>query len=142
MRESKPTLAAPRRVNLIHGSPEVAMKSPSAFAFSVALFVSLVSTGIHAQESTPEQGSRPRVVTPGAANPGAVNPNLPVSSTAAAAAEAPKPVAAAPLTYLTPSMIQARISEARRMLKTRPLDRKSTRLNSSHSQISYAVFCL
>src|SRR2546430_10964765 len=24
----------------------------------------------------------------------------------------------------------------------RPLDRKSTRLNSSHSQISYAVFCL
>src|SRR2546427_8789934 len=25
---------------------------------------------------------------------------------------------------------------------TRQLDRKSTRLNSSHSQISYAVFCL
>src|SRR2546430_5553315 len=25
---------------------------------------------------------------------------------------------------------------------TRALDRKSTRLNSSHSQISYAVFCL
>src|SRR2546427_6767202 len=25
---------------------------------------------------------------------------------------------------------------------TRNLDRKSTRLNSSHSQISYAVFCL
>src|SRR2546430_5109233 len=25
---------------------------------------------------------------------------------------------------------------------TRPSDRKSTRLNSSHSQISYAVFCL
>src|SRR2546430_11910571 len=25
---------------------------------------------------------------------------------------------------------------------TRPTDRKSTRLNSSHSQISYAVFCL
>src|SRR2546427_13281619 len=24
----------------------------------------------------------------------------------------------------------------------RPIDRKSTRLNSSHSQISYAVFCL
>src|SRR2546430_12657828 len=35
--------------------------------------------------------------------------------------------------------------EARaRELLTRPLvvDRKSTRLNSSHSQISYAVFCL
>src|SRR2546430_11239593 len=26
--------------------------------------------------------------------------------------------------------------------RTDPLDRKSTRLNSSHSQISYAVFCL
>src|SRR5438270_9278057 len=28
------------------------------------------------------------------------------------------------------------------VLVSRPLDRKSTRLNSSHSQISYAVFCL
>src|SRR2546427_3761425 len=28
------------------------------------------------------------------------------------------------------------------MLSTAPPDRKSTRLNSSHSQISYAVFCL
>src|SRR2546430_12608257 len=28
------------------------------------------------------------------------------------------------------------------MIATTPLDRKSTRLNSSHSQISYAVFCL
>src|SRR2546430_6525135 len=27
-------------------------------------------------------------------------------------------------------------------LMKRPTDRKSTRLNSSHSQISYAVFCL
>src|SRR5205085_6270271 len=26
--------------------------------------------------------------------------------------------------------------------RVRPVDRKSTRLNSSHSQISYAVFCL
>src|SRR2546430_17416280 len=25
---------------------------------------------------------------------------------------------------------------------SKPIDRKSTRLNSSHSQISYAVFCL
>src|SRR5205085_4299851 len=29
-----------------------------------------------------------------------------------------------------------------RLLDERRLDRKSTRLNSSHSQISYAVFCL
>src|SRR5688572_31656984 len=28
------------------------------------------------------------------------------------------------------------------LLELLPLDRKSTRLNSSHSQISYAVFCL
>src|SRR2546430_8632371 len=30
----------------------------------------------------------------------------------------------------------------RSVLLQTPLDRKSTRLNSSHSQISYAVFCL
>src|SRR2546427_7846540 len=35
----------------------------------------------------------------------------------------------------------ARSSSARRR-PTLGLDRKSTRLNSSHSQISYAVFCL
>src|SRR2546430_13674309 len=29
-----------------------------------------------------------------------------------------------------------------KLLATGELDRKSTRLNSSHSQISYAVFCL
>src|SRR2546430_4543509 len=29
-----------------------------------------------------------------------------------------------------------------RLAGARPRDRKSTRLNSSHSQISYAVFCL
>src|SRR2546430_6783469 len=32
--------------------------------------------------------------------------------------------------------------EARRAAARDPRDRKSTRLNSSHSQISYAVFCL
>src|SRR5688572_32258073 len=40
----------------------------------------------------------------------------------------------------------ARLSGARSGQVARPvenyLDRKSTRLNSSHSQISYAVFCL
>src|SRR2546427_6124065 len=44
---------------------------------------------------------------------------------------APPPVAPAPL-------IEAIAALANR----RSLDRKSTRLNSSHSQISYAVFCL
>src|SRR2546430_6448698 len=32
--------------------------------------------------------------------------------------------------------------EVSRAVSRRPADRKSTRLNSSHSQISYAVFCL
>src|SRR5712664_1801991 len=31
---------------------------------------------------------------------------------------------------------------SRKRVTTRHLDRKSTRLNSSHDQISYAVFCL
>src|SRR5205085_11512776 len=30
----------------------------------------------------------------------------------------------------------------RELTRLTPIDRKSTRLNSSHSQISYAVFCL
>src|SRR2546430_17086922 len=33
-------------------------------------------------------------------------------------------------------------SQIRLPVSQRPQDRKSTRLNSSHSQISYAVFCL
>src|SRR2546430_2817331 len=33
-------------------------------------------------------------------------------------------------------------ASAQRSRKSRKSDRKSTRLNSSHSQISYAVFCL
>src|SRR2546430_3571573 len=38
----------------------------------------------------------------------------------------------------------ARVARAAglRVVRSRYLDRKSTRLNSSHSQISYAVFCL
>src|SRR2546427_1233510 len=35
-----------------------------------------------------------------------------------------------------------RVAEARQRRPVREPDRKSTRLNSSHSQISYAVFCL
>src|SRR2546430_11820335 len=33
-------------------------------------------------------------------------------------------------------------ADVRLVREVRELDRKSTRLNSSHSQISYAVFCL
>src|SRR2546428_4643396 len=36
--------------------------------------------------------------------------------------------------------VNARVRE--RLLHVRLVDRKSTRLNSSHDQISYAVFCL
>src|SRR2546430_8409940 len=38
--------------------------------------------------------------------------------------------------------LQVSRGEAREPLRRRRGDRKSTRLNSSHSQISYAVFCL
>src|SRR5688572_33221363 len=41
-----------------------------------------------------------------------------------------------PVGYSMPLEDEARVSSER------ILDRKSTRLNSSHSQISYAVFCL
>src|SRR2546421_8017337 len=34
------------------------------------------------------------------------------------------------------------LHEGEVMSREQPLDRKSTRLNSSHDQISYAVFCL
>src|SRR2546427_11962299 len=41
---------------------------------------------------------------------------------------------------------RVRLSQAARVYldsdPAKPIDRKSTRLNSSHSQISYAVFCL
>src|SRR2546427_30621 len=38
--------------------------------------------------------------------------------------------------------LASRTAPAQDTLAQRSLDRKSTRLNSSHSQISYAVFCL
>src|SRR5919106_2006388 len=94
------------------------MKLRSITPLFAALFLFSVNH-IHAQENAPDQTVRPRVVAPGAtqgATQAAVNPTLPTP----AAAEAPK-TASAPLTYLPPSMIQSRISEARRMLKTRPM---------------------
>src|SRR5476651_1778570 len=36
----------------------------------------------------------------------------------------------------------ATLTETLRIIDARALDRKSTRLNSSHANISYAVFCL
>jgi hypothetical protein len=121
MRESKPTLATPGEHILIRGSPEETMKLRILVALVPFVFV-FSATQIQAQESSPEQAVRPRVVTQGA-----LNPSLPMP---AAAAETPKttaaPVTVAPLpttpvSYLAPSMIQGRINEARRLLKTRPL---------------------
>src|SRR5438270_13720291 len=41
-----------------------------------------------------------------------------------------------------PKAAKRHLGPAELSQRSRPLDRKSTRLNSSHSQISYAVFCL
>src|SRR2546427_13070563 len=51
---------------------------------------------------------------------------------------------ALPISIASSSIAPAlRVAEvAEKVARARPLDRKSTRLNSSHSQISYAVFCL
>src|SRR2546430_3973773 len=53
---------------------------------------------------------------------------------------------ALPIFGRCPSAVRSGCSSSRPGLRDRPQgcrrDRKSTRLNSSHSQISYAVFCL
>lgn len=113
------------------------MKIRNLFALAPVLFV-FSATPTAAQESTPDQLVRPRVVAQTPANPKqpvTVNPNVPMpasgpaealkitsapTSASTAPAELPK-TSTVPVTHLTPSMIQARISEARRLLKTRPL---------------------
>jgi len=111
------------------------MKTRFLFTLTPVLFV-FSATPAPAQESNPDQLVRPRVVAQTPANPKlpvTINPNVPLPG-GTAAAEAPRttPAAAevsaeiqktpaAPLTYLTPSMIQSRISEARRLLRTRPM---------------------
>src|SRR3989442_15765877 len=45
-------------------------------------------------------------------------------------------------TWITRIAINLALSARRARVATVPLDRKSTRLNSSHVRISYAVFCL
>src|SRR5437588_5986711 len=45
--------------------------------------------------------------------------------------------------HLDGRMIVDRVNSKKRIeIKTKMIDRKSTRLNSSHTVISYAVFCL
>ena len=77
--------------------------------FVVALLFAAVE--MKAQDNT---AVRPRVVA-AAAEAG------PPKSVAPAGEEEPQKTLSAPVSHLTPSLIQARISEARRMLKTRPV---------------------
>src|ERR1044071_9850564 len=84
-----------------------------------AVAVLFAAAEMRAQDSS---AVRPRVVataaqdqqTPPQAKPAELNPSLPVIE-----AESQK-TTSGPITYLTPSVISARISEAQRMLKTRP----------------------
>ena len=95
-------------------------------ALAPVLFV-FSAVEIRAQESNTNQLVRPRVVAQNPATPPPVsqnvplNPNVPTADTAPILPETQKTTTTAPLTFLTPSLIQSRISEARRMLKTRPL---------------------
>ena len=113
------------------------MKTRSLIALAPVLFV-FSAVQIRAQESSSDQLVRPRVVAQNPVNPPVnppinpkapvvvVNPNVPLPGGAPAASTAPAEAqktttSAAALTFLTPSLIQSRISEARRMLKTRPM---------------------
>ena len=96
---------------------------------SARLSLFVVAILFAAVEMRAQEGAvRPRVVTPVVqdqhspaqpivpqAKPADLNPSLPVI-TGAEAEKRP----AGPITFLTPSVISARISEAQRMLKTRP----------------------
>src|SRR3712207_8515084 len=46
------------------------------------------------------------------------------------------------LQHLEAFISQVAVQQGMAMLTLEPVDRKSTRLNSSHANISYAVFCL
>jgi hypothetical protein len=95
--------------------------SPIAL-FAVALIFSSIQ--VRAQETSgPDKTVRPRVVTVPAPESATQNPQPPaVPNTSAAAAEEPQKLAPhGPVQHLTPSVISARISEAKRMLRTRPL---------------------
>lgn len=97
--------------------------SPIVFAV-VALVFSSIQT--NAQETTgAEKAVRPRVVTVPAEQPAPIAkpPATVLPSTSAAAAEEPRKLMTppGPIQHLTPSVIQARITEAKRMLRTRPV---------------------
>lgn len=89
----------------------------------VLAIVALICCSVYAiaQETGAEKAGRPRVVTPSAQQPAVQNPPAPaLPSTAGAGAEAPQKLAPGPIQHLTPSVIQTRIAEAKRMFRTRP----------------------
>lgn len=102
------------------------MKLNSRLAlFVVALLFSAME--MRAQESRPEKVVRPRIVAAGSQEP-QTPPQTDLPQTKPSEVSTGLPVVeelqkrpAGPVTHLTPSVIQARISEARRMLKTRPM---------------------
>jgi hypothetical protein len=86
--------------------------------FVVALLFSAFE--MKAQESSPEKAGRPRVVTQEPQTPAPQGKPSDLSSSLPGVEESQKKPAG-PVTHLTPSVIQARINEAQRMLKTRPV---------------------
>lgn len=119
--ESKAVFAAPRQRDFVRKIPENIMKLNTRFTlFVVALLFS--ATEMSAQENA-DKVVRPRVVAsaPQDQQQEKTAPNAPLIDAAAAAEEEPQKRLSGPITHLTPSVIQARISEARRMLKTRPM---------------------
>ena len=86
--------------------------------FVVALLFSAFE--MKAQDSSPEKIVRPRIVTQEPQSPAPQGKPSDLSSALPGLEELQKKPDG-PVTHLTPSVIQARISEARRMLKTRPV---------------------
>src|SRR5688572_32938998 len=103
------------------------------YLMSVVLLSTALATGCGGSNETPQNPETPAAPAP-AAEP-APPPEAPPPA-AAPAAPAPRP--SAPRQSAAPSRPAAPAPAP----PPANVDRKSTRLNSSHSQISYAVFCL
>lgn len=128
MGESNPTLSPPDA--RIGSSPETLPKRIMKNSTRLALFVVAVlfaAVEMRAQESS--SAVRPRVVSaaaPEQQQKTPTNPTVPQARPADLGPTLPsvemdaQKKASAPITYLTPSIISARISEAQRMFKTRP----------------------
>jgi hypothetical protein len=97
------------------------MKLNTRFTLFVVAFL-FSATEMSAQENA-DKVIRPRVVAsaPQDQQQQKTAPNAPLIDAAAPAEEEPQKRLSGPITHLTPSVIQARVSEARRMLKTRPM---------------------